>query len=167
MKTMRTKDISSSPKSQNRCHETKALQNSLMCQCIPWVPEWSFSFDGDRRHTILCSNFADTLLHRSRWVTLRVSSRWDILDILCHGYRACDGWWRSFRQGSFVLYWILQLHNPSLSLFNRSSPDIAGYLRRVLKIELYFSCNIIFMTWNGLWGLWVQCVNMLTDILLD
>lgn len=130
MKATRTKDISSSPKSQNRCYETKALQNSLMCHCIPWAPEWSLVFFVEnRRHSVLCSNIAVTLLHRRRWVTLTVSSRWDFfLDILCHGYRACVGWWRGFRQESFVLYRILRLHNPSSTFCNSRSPDISGYL---------------------------------------
>lgn len=50
------------------------------------------------------------------------------LDILCHGYRACDGWWSGFGQETFVLYWILRLRNPSTKLFNSFSLGIAGYL---------------------------------------
>jgi len=47
--------------------------------------------------------------------------------------------------GKDLLFYI-EFCNYTQSLFNRSSPDIAGYLSRVLKIELCFSCNIIFMT---------------------
>lgn len=167
MKAMRTKDISSSPSPKIDAMRQK---HSRIVWCATVSHEFHNGhsvFDGDRRRSILCSNFAVTLLHRSMWVTLTVSSRWGILDILCHGYRACDGWWKGLRRETFVLYRILRLHNPLSSLFNRSSPDMAGYLSHILKIELDFSCNIIFMTWNGLRGLWVQRVGMLTDILLS